>query len=114
MQAIVAGDVVAGINNLSDAFRAQETGEVRILAVADLERSEFLPDVPTLMESGIDVDDASVNFRGVMVPAGTPPEVNGFLAAKVPAMFADAHVVRQMRTNGSPMRIMDRAEVIEL
>ena len=111
MKAVVAGDVVGGINNLSDAFRAREAGTVKVLAVADLERSEFLPDVPTLAESGIDVDDASVNFRGVMVPKGTPEDVIEALAAKVPEMFANERVAAQMRTGGSPMRIMDRDEV---
>ena len=111
MKAVVAGDVVGGINNLSDAFRAREAGTVRVLAVADLERSEFLPDVPTLAESGIDVDDASVNFRGVMVPKGTPEEIIETLAAKVPEMFANERVAKQMRTGGSPMRIMGRDEV---
>ena len=36
MKAVIAGDVMAGINNLSDAFRAREAGNVKILAVADL------------------------------------------------------------------------------
>ena len=114
MKAIIAGDVIGGINNLSDAFRAQEAGNVKILAVADLERSEFLPDVPTLMESGIEVDNASVNFRGVMVPAGTPEEVIAMLAERVPAMFADERVAKQMQAGGSPMRIMDREEVLAM
>jgi len=114
MKAIIAGDVIGGINNLSDAFRAQEAGNVRILAVADLERSAFLPDVPTLMESGIEVDNASVNFRGVMVPAGTAPEVIDMLAERVPAMFADDRVAKQMQAGGSPMKIMGRDEVIEM
>ena len=53
MKAVIAGDTLAGINNLSDAFRAQEAGNVKILGVADLERNtEFLPDVPTLKETG--------------------------------------------------------------
>jgi len=64
MKAVIAGDVIAGINNLSDAFRAREAGNVKILAVADVERSsEFLPDVPTLMEAGFDVDNASSFWR---------------------------------------------------
>ncbi|HAR54547.1 MAG TPA: C4-dicarboxylate ABC transporter substrate-binding protein, partial [Roseovarius nubinhibens] len=49
--------------------------------------SSFLPDVPTLKEQGYDIDDASVNFRGVMVPKGTPQEVIDVLAAQVPEMF---------------------------
>ena len=114
MKAVIAGDVVAGINNLSDAFRAQEAGNVKVLAVADLERNEFLPDVPTLMEAGFDVDNASVNFRGIMVPKGTPEDVIAMLAEKVPAMFGDERVAKQMAAGGSPMRIMGRDEVIEM
>jgi tripartite-type tricarboxylate transporter receptor subunit TctC len=85
---------------------------VKILAVADSARSEaLLPDVPTLMEAGFDVDNASVNFRGVMVPAGTPADVIDLLAGKFAAMFADKRVAAQMAAGGSPMKIMTRDEV---
>ena len=112
MKAVIGGDVVAGINNLSDAFRAREAGNVKILAVADTQRSEeFLPDVPTLMEAGYDVDNASVNFRGLMVPKDTDPAIIDLLAEKVPAMFENDRVIKQMGSGGSPMKIMDREEV---
>jgi len=115
MKAVIGGDVVAGINNLSDAYRAREAGNVKILAVADVQRSEeFLPDVPTMMESGYEVDNASVNFRGLMVPAGTSQEVIDMLAAKVPDMFGNARVSKQMAAGGSPMKIMSREEVLEM
>lgn len=114
MKAVIAGDVVGGINNLSDAFRAAEAGNVKILAVADLERNEFLPDVPTLMEAGYDVDNASVNFRGLMVPKGTPQDVIDVLAAKVPGMFEHARVTKRMKAGGSPLRVMNREEVQEM
>lgn len=111
MKAVIANEVMAGINNLSDAFRAQEAGNVKILAVADLERNEFLPDVPTMKEAGLDVDNASVNFRGIMVPKGTPEAVIEKLAATVPAMFENARVTGKMKAGGSPMHIMNRDEV---
>lgn len=112
MKAVIAGDVIAGINNLSDAYRAREAGNVKILAVADVARSEeFLPDVPTMMEAGFDVDNASVNFRGLMVPAGTSPEIIDMLAERIPLMFGNARVAKQMAAGGSPMKIMTRAEV---
>ena len=114
MKAVIAGDVMAGINNLSDAFRAREAGNVKILAVADLERNEFLPDVPTMMESGLDVDNASVNFRGVMVPKGTPDAIIEKLAATVPAMFENGRVKGKMQAGGSPMNVMTRAQVQEM
>lgn len=115
MKAVIAGDVIAGINNLSDAFRAREAGNIKILAVADVERNEeFLPDVPTLMEAGYDVDNSSVNFRGIMAPKGTPPEIIDMLAAKVPEMFANGRVTNQMNAGGSPIKIMNRAEVQQM
>ncbi|ABG32443.1 tripartite tricarboxylate transporter substrate binding protein [Roseobacter denitrificans] len=114
MKAVIAGEVMAGINNLSDAFRAREAGNVKILAVADLERNAFLPDVPTMMEAGLDVDNASVNFRGVMVPKGTPQPIIDKLAATVPAMFENSRVQGKMKAGGSPMNIMTRDEVLEM
>ena len=114
MKAVIAGEVMGGVNNLSDAFRAREAGNVKILGIADLERSEFLPDVPTMMEQGLDVDNTSVNFRGIMVPKGTPPEVIERLAATVPEMFANPRVAKKMKAGGSPMQIMTRDEVLEM
>lgn len=111
MKAVIAGDVLGGINNLSDAFRAREAGNVKILAVADLQRNDFLPDVPTLKEAGYDVDNSSVNFRGLMVKKGTPQAVIDKLAEQVPKMFAHARVAKRMKAGGSPMHIMTRDEV---
>ncbi|MGQ7844730.1 Bug family tripartite tricarboxylate transporter substrate binding protein [Granulosicoccus sp. 3-233] len=112
LNAVIVGDVMAGINNLSDAYRARQAGKVKILAVADMMRSsEFLPDVPTLKEAGYDIDNASVNYRGVMVPAGTPDEVIATLADKIPVMFADPLIVSRMASGGAPMKIMRREEV---
>jgi tripartite-type tricarboxylate transporter receptor subunit TctC len=111
MKAVIAGDVMGGVNNLSDAYRARETGLVKILGVFDLQRSAFIADVPTLQEQGFDVDNASVNFRGVMVPKGTPQAVIDQLADTLPDMFANSQVAAKMKKSGSPMRIMPRAEV---
>jgi tripartite-type tricarboxylate transporter receptor subunit TctC len=111
MKAVIAGDVMAGINNLSDAFRAREAGNVKILAVADLERNAFLPDVPTMMEAGLEVDNASVNFRGIMVPKGTPEPIIEKLATIVPTMFEASQVKSKMEAGGSPMKVMGRDEV---
>jgi tripartite-type tricarboxylate transporter receptor subunit TctC len=46
------------------------TGAVKILAVSTARRSPYLPDVPTLKESGIDVEADARN--GLIAPAGTP------------------------------------------
>ena len=114
MKAVIAGDVMGGVNNLSDAFRAREAGNVKILGVFDLARNDFLPDVPTLMEQGYEVDNASVNFRGVMVPKGTPQSIIDKLAATVPTMFENKRVAGKMKAGGSPMHIMTRDQVLDM
>jgi tripartite-type tricarboxylate transporter receptor subunit TctC len=115
MRAVIAGEVMGGVNNLSDAFRAREAGNVKILGVFDLERNEeFLPDVHTLIEQGFDFDNASVNFRGLMVPKGTPQPIIDKLAATVPSMFENGSVQSRMAAGGSPMHVMTRDEVIEM
>ncbi|HEY2533103.1 MAG TPA: tripartite tricarboxylate transporter substrate binding protein [Xanthobacteraceae bacterium] len=46
------------------------TGAVKILAVSTAERSSLLPDIPTLKESGIDVEADA--WMGLIGPAGLP------------------------------------------
>src|SRR6476620_26153 len=46
------------------------SGKVKILAVSTARRTPYLPDVPTLKESGIDVEADAWN--GLIAPAGTP------------------------------------------
>jgi len=109
MKLVKGGQVKAGFNNLSDAARSKD--DVKILAVADLERHSFLPDVPTLKESGVDVDNSSVNFRGLMVPKGTPQDVIDYLSSSVPTMFNDKKTLGKMKQTNSPVKIMSRDEV---
>ncbi|MFX8708359.1 tripartite tricarboxylate transporter substrate-binding protein, partial [Acinetobacter baumannii] len=46
-------------------------GQVKILAGATAQRARFLPDIPTLKESGIDVESDAWN--ALIAPGGTPP-----------------------------------------
>jgi len=112
MQAVVGAKVKAGFNNLSDAFRNQE--RVRILAVADVQRHEFLPNVPTFKEAGLDIDDASVNFRGVAFVKGVPQGVIQKSTEVFPKMFNDKRVLGKMKDSGSPVRVMNREQVAKM
>ena len=50
-----------------------KAGKVKILAVSTAKRSPYLPDVPTLKESGIDVEADAWN--GLIAPGGTPKPI---------------------------------------
>jgi tripartite-type tricarboxylate transporter receptor subunit TctC len=56
---------------LSDAAPHAASGKLRVLAVTSMKRSELLPDVPTLDESGFPGFNA-VQWFGAVAPAGTP------------------------------------------
>jgi tripartite-type tricarboxylate transporter receptor subunit TctC len=109
---VIGGEVMAGFNNTSDAFRSKE--RIKILAVADLERNSFIPDVPTLKEQGYDVDDTSNNFRGVAAPEGTPSAVVQKLADASVKMFKDKKVIGKMKDTGCGIHVIPRDELKEL
>jgi tripartite-type tricarboxylate transporter receptor subunit TctC len=112
MQSVIAGKVKAGFNNLSDAYRNKD--RLKILGVADLERNSFLPDVKTFKEQGIDIDDSSVNFRGVAFPAGVSDDIVKKAADVFPKMFNSKKTLKKMKGSGSPVRVMTRDQVIKM
>jgi len=109
---ILSGEVQAGFHNMSDAYRMGE--KVRVLAVADLERNEIMPGVPTFKEMNLNIDDSSVNYRGLMVPKGTPPTVIDRLSEAAIKMFNNETVANRLKESGAPLRIMDRESVIAM
>jgi len=112
LELVVNSEVQAGFNNMSDAFRRRS--EVRILAIADLDRHAVLPSVSTFKELGLEIDDSSVNYRGLMVPKGTPQSVIDHLSTVALKMFDDETVVNRMNEGGAPLRVMNRENVLSM
>jgi tripartite-type tricarboxylate transporter receptor subunit TctC len=54
-------------NELTELHKA---GRIRVLATSSVQRSTFLPDVPTFKESGFDIE--GTGWWGFFAPAGTP------------------------------------------
>ena len=71
MNAIMGGQVSAGIDVVLEALEAHKAGKVRILATSGDRRSAVLPDVPTFKESGYPNIVASGWFA-MYAPAKTP------------------------------------------
>ncbi|WP_077214899.1 tripartite tricarboxylate transporter substrate binding protein [Bacillus dakarensis] len=73
LASVLGGHVDVLFDNVGGAKTAYENGEIKILAVLAPERSEFIPDVPTLEESGYP-DIYSFSARGIAFPAGVDAE----------------------------------------
>jgi len=71
--AIIRGDAQMGCLPAIAVTPHAQTGKVKILAVSTAKRSPYLKDVPTLQESGIDVDADA--WMGLIAPGGTPAAV---------------------------------------
>lgn len=71
---VMAGHVPLFADVLVPTATAIRAGKVRGLAVAMKQRSELLPDVPTVAEAGLPGLEGTVPF-GISVPAGTPDAV---------------------------------------
>ncbi|MBO6521773.1 MAG: tripartite tricarboxylate transporter substrate binding protein [Rhodospirillales bacterium] len=73
MTALLSNTVDLGTINVASGRKYIESGELKAYAIADDERSKFLPDLPTLKELGVDMNYALV--RGVVAPKGTPADM---------------------------------------
>ena len=71
------------------------TGAVKILAVTTAQRSPFLPDVPTLKESGIDVQSDAWN--ALVGPGGLPKDVVAAINAEVRKTLTEPAVVDKLK-----------------
>jgi tripartite-type tricarboxylate transporter receptor subunit TctC len=71
MTAVIRGDVQMACLPAASVVPQARAGSVTMLAVSLAQRSPFLPDLPTLKESGIDVE--ADTWMGLIAPGKTPP-----------------------------------------
>ncbi len=73
LQGLLAGNIDFLIDNVSSLAGQVTGGQLRALAVTGPKRSATLPEVPTLLELGHQVEVLA--WFGLVAPAGTPPDV---------------------------------------
>jgi tripartite-type tricarboxylate transporter receptor subunit TctC len=97
---LVSGRVHLMFDNLASALPNIKAGKVRALAVTVLKRSSFLPQVPTLDESGLKGFDLTT-WWGIMAPAGTPQPIVDRLAAEIGRLIEKPDLKERFATMGS-------------
>ncbi|MBI4273470.1 MAG: tripartite tricarboxylate transporter substrate binding protein [Rhizobiales bacterium] len=76
------------------------SGLLRALAVTSLKRSSLLPDVPTVVESGIPNFEAVLRY-GLVAPVGTPPAIIARLNKELNAALATDDVKKRLAVEGA-------------
>ena len=79
---LIGGSVDVFFDNISSSAQHHQAGKLRILAVADEQRSRILPDVPTFSEQKLPAMQA-VTFFSVVAPPGTPAGVAATLQRQI-------------------------------
>ena len=92
---LLAGQIQLMFANITAAVPHVKTGRIRAIASSGVKRSQVLPQLPTVAESGM---PALANYDvtswfGLLVPARTPPEV----IAKLNSVLTTAMNSRDMR-----------------
>ena len=82
----------------ADAIPQHRGGGIKILGVSSEVRSPFLPDVPTLKESGVDL--VANAWYGMWLPAGSPPEFAKQLSGAAVAALAKPEVKEKLLAIG--------------
>ena len=98
MVAAIAGEVPMSLASIAISMPYLRGGKVRALAVTGPQRSAFLPDVPTMTESGVNFEGAV--FAALLAPAGTPRPIIDKLYAELLVVLKQGSVRERVVTMG--------------
>ena len=105
---LIGGQVDVFFDNISSSLQFERTGKVRILAVADEQRSKALPNVPTFAEQKLPAMNA-VTWFAVVAPPGTPAGTVDATQKAMAAALALPDVKQKFAEQGAEPRGWDSA-----
>ncbi len=91
---LMAGNVDIFFDNLGAAAQFHESGKLRILAVADYQRSKILPQVPTFAEQKLPSMQA-ITFFTLVAPPGTSSAMVDSIYKSVSQALSDTQIQRK-------------------
>lgn len=111
--AVIAGEVPIAIVTLGGIGQFIDAGKLTPVAVLEKQRSELLPTLPTLTESGVPGVETSV-FYQIVAPAKTPAAVVARLNAEIKEVLTSADLKERLRTMGLQLTPDTPAEAARL
>jgi len=97
--ALLAGEVPFMFDSLPSPLGQIRGGRLRALAVTGAQRAPTVPDVPTLMESGVNIE--AIIWLGLGGPPKLPPEVVTRLFDGMKQVSGDADLQKRMSDMGA-------------
>lgn len=112
INALLAGDVDMMYSDLVAAMPQITSGKLKAIAINTDERLDDLPDVPTLVEQGVEAAKA-VSWGGLVLPKDAPEEAVDVLSAALESVLQDEGLQDQMRRVGAIAQYQDPAELAQ-
>jgi tripartite-type tricarboxylate transporter receptor subunit TctC len=100
MPDVMSGQVQMIFDSIVSAIPHINSGKVRALAVTSAKRSPLLPNVPTVMESGLVGYEVNTYF-GLFAPAKTPTDIVERLQKEVAKAVQSADVKERFASQGA-------------
>ena len=101
---LMSGQVDFMFNVLPSALPQIKAGTVRAIAVTGAQRSDSLPDIPTMIESGV-AGYTAVTWNGILAPAGTPPEIIEKLNKTIAQVLTTPAMIQRYASIGTTVLI---------
>lgn len=102
LTALLGNQIDVAVLQVGEAIENIQSNKLLPLAVFGPERIDYLPDVPTAKEQGLDVE--VTQYRFMTVPKGTPSEVKDRIVEGLKATFAtDAYKQFNEQNSLTPM-----------
>jgi tripartite-type tricarboxylate transporter receptor subunit TctC len=89
LQAVVSGEVQVMFGTAPLSMPHIKAGRLRAIAYNGAKRASFLPDVPTVIESGVTGTEMPPSWHGLLAPAKLPPAILGRLSGEIGKAFKD-------------------------
>jgi len=99
---LIAGQVQLGFANVMGALPHVRAGKLRGLAVTSGKRSAALPEIPTIVESGVPGYEAS-SWHGWLAPAGTPEPIVNKLATELATAIKSRELAERLTDDGGEL-----------
>ena len=97
---VMSGHVEIVFGTLTQALPHVRSGRLKALAVGSPKRSQLLPNLPTIAESGVPGYDGSI-WWGVLARAGTAPSIVAKLNAGINSVMRDPDAVKRLESEAA-------------
>ncbi len=96
MTGLISGNIQAAFETIPGAIGQINSGQMRAIAVSSTKRNPFLPDVPTVAESGVP-NYLTYSWNGMVLPAKTPPNVVMRVNSEINKAIATPEIQKRFR-----------------